>query len=65
MFCINCLIVALVIIQYHIDRSYKDKYVSFNYGGISLLSCIGKIFTSILNRRLNDYLENNKFIVGE
>ncbi len=29
-----------------------------NYRGITLLSCIGKLFTGILNRRLNKWAEN-------
>ena len=35
-----------------------------NYRGITILSCLGKLFTSIINDRLSDYLE--KFgILGE
>ena len=36
-----------------------DKNVCENYRGISILSCLGKLFTSVLNRRLNQWAENN------
>ena len=31
-----------------------------NYGGITLISCLGKLFTSILQKRLTTHLETNK-----
>ena len=30
-----------------------------NYRGIILLSCLGKLFTRILNKRFNDWTESN------
>ena len=33
-----------------------------NYRGISVTSCLGKLFTSLLQKRLTDYLEINKLI---
>lgn len=35
-----------------------------NYRGITLLSCIGKLFTSVVNKRLSDYVEATG-ILGE
>jgi hypothetical protein len=35
-----------------------------NYRGITLLSCIGKVFTSLISRRLNKYVENFE-LLGE
>lgn len=35
-----------------------DKFEAKKYGPITLLSCLGKVFTSILNERLSEYLEN-------
>ena len=35
-----------------------------SYRGITLLSCMGKLFTALLNQRLNAYLEVNE-ILGE
>ena len=36
-----------------------------NYRGITLLSCLGKLFTSILNKRLTTYLESNDILGNE
>ena len=44
---------------------YKDKgNVSFeeNYRPITILSCLGKLFTTILNKRFSNYLESNNII---
>ena len=40
---------------------YKNKGDTANpdnYRGITILSCYGKLFTAVLNNRLNHYLEN-------
>ena len=39
-----------------------DKYDPKNYRGISVGSCIGKVFCHILTERLNNFLENNHII---
>ena len=41
-----------------------DKSQPENYRGITLISCFGKLFTSILNNRLTKFVENN-IILGE
>ena len=42
-----------------------DPRVPLNYRGISLLSCMYKLYTRILNSRLEKYLENNDLLVEE
>ena len=36
-----------------------------NFRGITVLSCLGKLFTSVLNSRINTFLENNNLIGNE
>ena len=33
-----------------------------NYRPITLVSCIGKLFTAILNKRLTDFIESNSLL---
>ena len=41
-----------------------DKKSAHNYRGITLLSCMGKLFTRIMNTRLSTYVES-KHILNE
>ena len=45
--------------------SKKDPCVPLNYRGISLLSCLYKLYTSLLNNRLTMHCENNDLLVDE
>ena len=45
--------------------SSKDPCVPLNYRGISLLSCIYKLYSSLLNLRLTQHCEENELIVDE
>src|SRR2546423_15390212 len=46
---------------------YKDgdKSNVDNYRGITLLSVVGKLYTSIINNRISSWLEKNKKLVEE
>ncbi len=46
----------------HKKGSYSDPN---NYRGISLISCLGKLFTALLNDRLSNYLESSGTIGNE
>ena len=43
----------------------KDPYTPLNYRGISLLSCVSKLYTSILNNRIMNYCEDNSLLEDE
>ena len=47
---------------------YKGKGCAMNvdnYRGITLLSCLGKLFTSMINNRINEFLEENDLLGQE
>jgi hypothetical protein len=43
----------------------KDPFVPLNYRAISILSCIGKLFTCIINNRIVRYLDDQDIMVDE
>ena len=43
----------------------KDPYIPLNYRGISLLSCISKVYSSVLNNRIMEYYEHAEILVDE
>ena len=45
-----------------IYKNKGDKTQPSNYRPITILSCMGKLFTAVLNRRLSQYLENNNLL---
>ena len=45
-----------------IYKNKGDKDLPENYRPITLLSCFGKLFTAIINNRLNKYSENYEII---
>ena len=42
-----------------------DQRVPLNYRGISLLCCSAKLYSSVLNRRIERYLDDNNLLVDE
>ncbi len=45
--------------------SNKDPYIPLNYRRISLLSCVGKVFSGIINHCIVDYCESNNIYEDE
>ena len=45
--------------------SSKNPYLPLSYRGISLLPCISKIYTNILNSRITFYLESENLLADE
>lgn len=43
----------------------KDPFIPLNYRGISLLSCVSKVFSSIVNKRIVSYYESADLLVDE
>ena len=43
----------------------SDRRIPMNYRGISLLSCISKLYSALINNRLNKYLEENELLSNE
>ena len=43
----------------------KDPNVPLNYRVISLISCVSKIYSEILNKRIVSYLDENNCILEE
>ena len=48
-----------------IYKNKGDKASPDNYRGITILSCFGKLFTAVLNNRLNKYLEDMNVLAEE
>ena len=48
-----------------IYKNKGDKSSPDIYRGITILSCFGKLFTAVLNSRLNTYLENKNVLAEE
>lgn len=42
-----------------------DRHDPGNYRGITITSCMGKVFNSIMNKRLEDFLKSNNGIADE
>ena len=45
--------------------STDDPRIPMNYRGISLISCVAKLFTGILNHRISEYLESASLLAEE
>ena len=54
-----------IVLMCPIYKNKGQRNDPYNYRGITLLSCIGKLFTSCLNHRLCSYIECQQMIGNE
>ena len=53
-------------VLYHLSQSaQKNPFLALNYRGISLLSCVGKLYSSILSNRIVPYSNICNILVDE
>ena len=45
--------------------TFKDPCMPLNYRGITLLSCMSKVYTKVLNKRIISYVEEGNILVEE
>ena len=43
----------------------NDPRIPLNYRGINLLSCVFKVYSAVINKRVTHYLDTNKLLVDE
>ena len=43
----------------------KDPYIPLNYRGISLIFCVSKIYSAILNNRINSYTDLTGIVAAD
>ena len=43
----------------------SDRRIPMNYRGISLVSCVSKLYSALINNRLKSYLEENELLSDE
>lgn len=52
-------------LSYKLKYSTTDPRIHMNYMGVSLLSCVSKIYSAFINKRLTTFLENEDIRVDE
>ena len=45
-----------------IYKNKRDPSLPENYRPITILSCLGKLFTSVINNRLSKFVKSNNFL---
>ena len=63
----NCITTSTYVLSITqiLKSSNRDSWIPLNYRGISLISCVTKIYTNVLNSRILDMLDDEELIVDE